>query len=44
MDPGRLYESPCTDIDPQGPEGVFTSAQVDQLVALLYEIRQGAAA
>ena len=44
MDPGRLYESPFTDINPQGPEGVFTSAQVDQLVALLHEIRQRAAA
>jgi type I restriction enzyme, R subunit len=44
MDPGLLYESPFTDINPQGPEGVFTSAQVDQLVALLHEIRQRAAA
>ena len=44
MDPGRLYESPFTDINPQGPEGVFTSGQVDDLVALLQEIRQRAAA
>ena len=44
MDPGWLYESPFTDINPQGPEGVFTSAQVDQLVALLDEMRQRAAA
>jgi len=44
MDPGLLYESPFTDINPQGPEGVFTSEQVDDLVALLQEIRARAAA
>ena len=44
MDPGRLYESPFTDINPQGPEGVFTSEQVDSLVSLLQEIRTRAAA
>jgi type I restriction enzyme R subunit len=44
MDPGRLYESPFTDINPQGPEGVFTSEQVDDLVSLLQEIRTRAAA
>jgi type I restriction enzyme R subunit len=44
MDPGRLYESPFTDINPQGPEGVFTSEQVDDLVALLQEIHARAAA
>ena len=44
MDPGRLYESPFTDINPQGPEGVFTSEQVDDLIALLQEVRERAAA
>ena len=44
MDPGRLYESPFTDINPQGPEGVFTSEQVDDLVALLQEMRARAVA
>ena len=44
MDPGRLYESPFTDINPQGPEGVFTSEQVDDLVPLLQEMRERAAA
>jgi type I restriction enzyme R subunit len=44
MDPGRLYESPFTDINPQGPEGVFTSEQVDDLVSLLQEMRERAAA
>ena len=44
MDPGLLYESPFTDINPRGPEGVFTSAQVDELVSVLTEIRDRAAA
>lgn len=44
MDPKRLYESPFTDKSPRGPEGVFSSVQVDQLVAVLTEIRERAAA
>ncbi len=44
MEPDRLYESPFTDINPQGPEGVFTSAKVDQLVKVLAEVRLRAAA
>lgn len=44
MDPGLLYGSPFTDINPRGPEGVFPSSQVDELVTLLAEIRQRAAA
>ena len=44
MDPKRLYESPFTDVNPKGPEGVFSSVQVDQLVAVLAEIRERAAA
>ena len=44
MDPKLLYESPFTDKSPRGPEGVFSSLQVDQLVAVLTEIRERAAA
>ena len=40
MEPARLYESPFTDINPRGPEGVFPSAQVDHIVTVLNEINQ----
>ncbi len=44
MDPGRLYESPFIDISPQGPEGVFPSADVDGLIEILNDIREYAVA
>ncbi len=44
MDAGLLYESPFTDITPQGPDGLFPAAQIDQLVWLLGEVRQRAMA
>jgi len=44
MEPKMLYESPFTDVSPRGPEGMFSSAQVDQLVAVLRDIRERAAA
>ena len=39
MEASRLYESPFTDITPQGPEGLFTSAQVDELITILDGVR-----
>ena len=42
--PALLYESPFIDVAPQGPEGLFTSTQVDQLVAILNDIHHRAAA
>jgi type I restriction enzyme, R subunit len=39
-----LYESPFTDFSPKGVEGVFDSAQVGQLLSVLSEICQRAAA
>lgn len=44
MDPRALYESPFTDIIPRGPEGVVPSPQVDELVTILNQIRETAAA
>jgi len=44
MEVARLYESPFTDINPQGPEGIFNSAKVEQLVEVLEEIRLRTAA
>ncbi|MSU58945.1 MAG: DEAD/DEAH box helicase, partial [Pedosphaera sp.] len=44
MEAGLLYESPFTDLNPQGPEGVFNSAQVDELVALLDAVGRRAVA
>lgn len=39
-----LYESPFIDNSPRGPEGLFSSEQVDQLVGVLRTIRERAAA
>ena len=39
MDASLLYETPFTDLTPQGPEGLFTSTQVDELVAVLDRVR-----
>ncbi len=44
MEAGLLYESPFTDLNPQGPEGIFNSTQVDELIALLFQVRERAVA
>lgn len=44
MEPGRLFESPYTDINAQGPFGIFPPASVTQIVQVLEEIRGRAAA
>ena len=44
MNAELLYESPFTDLNPQGPEGVFNSDQVDELVSLLGQVRGRAVA
>ena len=42
MEANLLYEPPFPDIVPQGPDGLFTGPQVDELVALLDDVRQRA--
>ncbi|MBI4573234.1 MAG: hypothetical protein HY713_08115 [candidate division NC10 bacterium] len=44
MNASLLYESPFTDITPQGPDGLFTSAQVDELLVVLQWVRATALA
>ena len=44
MDPDLLYETPFTDIAPQGPEGLFLPAEIDELMTTLSNIYETAAA
>lgn len=44
MSPELLYESPFTDLNPKGPDGVFDSAQVDELIRRISEVRARAIA
>ena len=39
-----LYESPFIDLDPRGPDGLFSPAQVREIVAVLEHVRAGAVA
>jgi type I restriction enzyme R subunit len=42
MDAGRLYEPPFTDHAPQGPEDLFSGADIDELVAVLDAVNRSA--
>jgi type I restriction enzyme R subunit len=44
MDPRLLYESPFTDLNDMGVAGVFSDAEVTQVIAILEDVRQRAVA
>jgi type I restriction enzyme R subunit len=44
MNATLLYESPFTDITPRGPDGLFTKPQVQELLAILDQVRSAAIA
>jgi len=37
-------ESPFTDVTPRGPDGLFTPLQIDELLAVLDQVREAALA
>ena len=39
----RLYESPFTDLNPRGVEGLFKPDQVNELLAVIFKVREAAA-
>jgi type I restriction enzyme R subunit len=44
MEARRLYESPFTDVTPHGPAGLFSKSAVDDVIAVLTDVRRNAAA
>ena len=42
--PNRLYESPFTDITPHGPDGLFNTEEMDELMQVLETVRATAMA
>jgi type I restriction enzyme R subunit len=43
IEPKRLYESPFTDFNPSGVEGLFTAPQVEQLLKIVSTVHRNAA-
>lgn len=44
MEPRALYESPFTDLAPEGPDALFADAKVTELIAVLRRVRETAQA
>ena len=43
VEPSRFYESPFTDLSPQGPESLLTEPEIGRLVQVLADVRHNAA-
>lgn len=44
LNAAKLYESPFTDLTPRSPDELFRSAQVDELIAAIEQVRRTATA
>ena len=44
IEPGLLYQSPFTDISPRGPDEIFSSENVTQIIDIINEVRETAIA
>ena len=44
VEPRLLYESPFTDFDPMGVAGMFSAADAAEVISILDEVRERAAA
>ena len=44
VEPKRLYESPFTDLTPRGPDGLFSAADLNELMRILEAVRASAMA
>lgn len=44
IDASLLYESPFTNLTPQGPDAMFSFVQIDELMAVLEQVRATAIA
>ncbi|HUP70053.1 MAG TPA: DEAD/DEAH box helicase family protein [Acidimicrobiales bacterium] len=44
IEPRRFYESPFTDLSPQGPDALFETGDVDRLLEVVAEVRRRAEA
>jgi len=42
IEPRRFYESPYTDLSPQGPDALFDSGDIDRLLEVVAEVRRRA--